>query len=464
MALLDDPIEPGGTLMHHRIDTILKRLRQDPAHRLEPESIRSVCRSVGHTWRKSLLEPVAVLHWFVIQILHGNSSPQHVSLLANRAFTDAAYCLARARLPLAVFRGVLRGLVKALVPQTRSEGTWRGHRTWLIDGSSFSMPDTPQLREHFGQAEGRRPGCGFPIAHLLALFDLGTGMLRDVIAGPLSTHDMADAARLHPRPEAGDVLPGDRGSCSFAHPALLAGRGVHGVFRMHRRQVVAFEPHRPHKRPGRKGAPAGRPSSRWLRGLGVTDQVVAWLKPKARPDWMTAEQYAGLPEELEVRELRHRIERPGYRVRAVTLATTLLDAGRYPTEALATLYRLRWRVELNLRHLKTTMKMDVLRCETVAGVGKELMMFALAYNLVRLVMLEAASRQGVAVERISSVDALRWISEARPGDRLPKLVANRDRPDRFEPRVRKRRPKSYPLMTKPRPVLRKALAEQKVAP
>jgi hypothetical protein len=147
----------------------------------------------------------------------------------------------------------------------------------------------------------------------------------------------------------------------------------------------------------------------------------------------------------------------------VTLVTTLVDAELYPLVELAELYRKRWEVEGHLKALKTTMKMEVLRCETVAGVSKELLMFALVYNLVRLVMLEASRRQGAPVDRISFVDALRWLTEARPGAALPKLVVNPDRADRVEPRMRKRRPKPYPLMTKPRSELRKALLKQKVA-
>ena len=172
---------------------------------------------------------------------------------------------------------------------------------------------------------------------------------------------------------------------------------------------------------------------------------------------MTAEDYAALPETLTVRELRYAVGRPGFRTRTVTLVTTLSDAVLYPPEALAGLYGVRWRVELNLRHLKTTMKMDVLKCKTVEGVLKELTVYAIVYNLVRVVMLEAARRQGVDVERISFVDAMRWLVEAKPGDELPELVVNPERPGRYEPRVRKRRPKQYPLMTKPRSVLRKGL-------
>jgi hypothetical protein len=285
----------------------------------------------------------------------------------------------------------------------------------------------------------------------------------EVLTAPLCTHDMSGVARLHPQLRDGDVLLGDRGFCSFAHLALLVARGTHGVFRIHQRQIVDFTPHRAHARPGRKKAPKGLPRSRWLRGLGLTDQVVAWLKPEERPDWMTAEQYASLPEELVVRELRYRTGRAGFRVRQVTLVTTLADGALYPLVELAELYRKRWEVEGDLKNLKTTMKMDILHCETVAGVSKELLMFALVYNLVRVVMLEASRRQGVPVDRISFVDALRWLSEARAGDALPKLVVNPDRADRYEPRVRKRRPKQYPLMTKQRSELRKALLEQEVA-
>jgi hypothetical protein len=455
MALLDDPIEPGGTPMHHRIDTILKRLRQDLACRLEPQSIQSVCRSVGHTWRRSLLDPVAVIHWFVTQILHGNSSLQHVSLLSGRAFTDAAYCLARARLPLAVFRGVLRELVGSLAPRTRVEGSWRGHRTWLIDGSSFSMPDTPALRAEFGQPESQAKGCGFPVAKILALFHAGTGLLIEVAAAAYRTHEMARLGAVHPALEPGDVLVGDRGFCSFAHLAMLARGGFHAVFRAHQRQIVDFTPNRPHFRRDDQAATKGSPRSRWLRRLGALDQVVEWPKPKQRPEWMGVEEYRALPETLVIRELRYEVGGRGFRTRTVTLVTTLLDEALYPLDALASLYGLRWRVELNFRHLKTTMKMDILKCLSVDGVLKELTVFAIVYNLVRVVMIEAARRQGVEAERISFVDALRWLEQAEPGDDLSKLVVNPDRPNRFEPRVRKRRPKSYPLMTKPRSELRK---------
>jgi hypothetical protein len=449
--------------MHHRILSILRRLKQDPARELDRPAILDVCRQVGHRWRASVLDPVATIHLFLLQVLHGNTAVNHLPRLSGLGFTDSAYCQARARLPLELFQRLLVRIADRLRPTIDDAGLWLGHRLFHVDGSGVSMPDTRELRDHFGQPSNQAPGCGFPVAHLLALFHAGTGMILEVLTGPLCTHDMSGVAKLHPRLRGGDVLVGDRGFCSFAHLALLLERGIHGVFRVHQRQIVDFTPGRPHARPGDKGAAKGLPRSRWLRRLGVTDQVVEWLKPRARPEWMSAVRYAALPDRIEVRELRYRTNRPGFRVRAVTLVTTLTDAELYSSEALAELYRGRWEVEVNLRHLKTTMKMEVLRCETVAGVSKELLMYALAYNLVRLVMLEASRRQGVAVDRISFVDALRWLAEARPGASLPELVVNPDRPGRSEPRVRKRRPKPYPLMQKPRSELRKALLEQDVA-
>jgi hypothetical protein len=203
------------------------------------------------------------------------------------------------------------------------------------------MPDVPELQEHFGQPAGQRDGSGFPVAHLLALFHVGTGMLTEAIAGPLYTHDMSGVARLHPKLRQGDLLVGDRGFCSFAHLALLVARGVHGIFRVHQRQIVDFTPHRSHAPTSPKRRTKGVPHSRWARGLGLTDQIVAWIKPEQRPEWMTAEPYAVLPAELLVRELRYRTGRAGFRVREVTLVTTLLDADLYPLVDLAELYRKR---------------------------------------------------------------------------------------------------------------------------
>jgi Transposase DDE domain len=187
---------------------------------------------------------------------------------------------------------------------------------------------------------------------------------------------------------------------------------------------------------------------------------VEWFRPERVPAWLTEEAWAALPATIRVRELRYTIARPGFRVPMVTLTTTLLDPVCYPKEKLAEAYGLRWTIETAIGHLKTTMKMDILRCQTVRGIEKELTMFLLIYNLVRMTVLEAARRQGVPPERISFSDALRWLATAKPGDELPDLVINPHRPGRAEPRVRKRRPKEFPLMQQPRATLRQELAAQ----
>jgi hypothetical protein len=448
--------------MHQRIDNALRALRQDLPSHLDEPTINAACREVGHIWRKCLLTPVSIIHWFIIQVLHGNTALNHISLFAGRKFTDSAYCQARLRLPLAVFQLVLKGLVKALSPEIDTTARWLGHRTFLLDGSSFSMPDTPELQAHFGQPGNQRPGCGFPVAKILALFHAGTGMLLDVLAAPLRTGEMSQIEAIHPMLKRDDVLVADRGFCSFVHLALLASRGIHAVFRVHQKQLVDFTPGRRHARPRQKGA-AGLPRSRWIKQLGPFDQIVEWFRPVDRPAWMSEEKYRALPESLILRELRYEIGRPGFRTRSVTLVTTLLNSDIYTAESMANLYGMRWQVETNLRHLKTTMKFDVCKCMTVEGVLKELTVYAIVYNLVRLVMTQSARRQGVPVERISFVDALRWLREGTASPDLSTLVVNPERPGRIEPRAVKRRPKEYDRLNKPRRELRKLLLAKYVA-
>jgi Transposase DDE domain len=450
--------------MHRRISRILSALRQDLAAQLGDDVILAACRAAGHTWCDSaLLTPAAIIHWFLIQVLHGNTALTHVSLLAGRAFSASAFCQARARLPLAVFRALLRDMVRALIPDTEAIGRWRGHRTWLVDGSSFSMPDTPALQDHFGQPGNQAKGCGFPVARILALFHAGTGLLLEVAAAPLRSHEMSGIAGLLSLLTAGDVLVADRGFCSFAHLAPLMARGVHAVFRLHQKQIVDFTPGRAHAAPGRKRGIKGMPRSRWIRACGTSDQVVEYFRPAERPDWMSESEYGALPESIVVRELRYRIEVPGFRTREVTLVTTLIDAETYPADALADLYGSRWRVEEHLKALKQTMKMDVLKCMTVAGVLKELTMYAVAYNMVRVAMVQASRHQGVEVDRVSFIDALRWLRGAEAGEEMPELVVNPLRPGRYEPRCKKRRPKQYDLMRVPRAELRKRLREKDLA-
>lgn len=450
--------------MASNILAAVRQIKANVAEHLQAAAIEQLCHELKHVWRERLLGPVVTLHAFLLQVLHGNTACDHVPHLMNASFTGEAYSQARARLPLELFQRLLT-LISGCLAECHDEAArWCGHRVWLLDGSGCSMPDTPELQAAFGQPGGQRKGCGFPVAHLLMLFHAGSGLLQKVLVAPLRTHDLKHAWRMHAELAPGDVLVADRGFCSYAHLAQLLQAGLHGVFRIHQRVIVDFRKGRMHVPPSPpfpklKGA-RGLPRSAWIKWLGHCDQQVEWFKPNRRPTWISAEAYALLPASILVRELRYRIQQPGYRTREVTLVTTLLDPHAYPAAELAQLYADRWQIEVNLRHLKQTLHLDVLRCKSVAGVHKELLMIALAYNLVRLVMLRAAQAQGVSVHRVSFIDALRWLCQAREHQPLGRLIMLPRRAGRYEPRVRKRRPKQYPLMKQPRAALRKALLQQ----
>jgi hypothetical protein len=443
------------------ISEIVSQFKADVGKALSAETIWNICRYLGYSCRKRVLDPVSTVHVFLVQILNGNTACSALSRLAELPFSAAGYCQARMRLPLALFEELLEHVCDAFFPEVQKTGRWHGHRTWSLDGSSFSMPDTEALQRHFGQPSAQAKGCGFPVAHMLALFHSGTGLLLRVLASPLRTHDMRHAAVMHPEMEEGDILITDRGLASFAHLALLFMRKMHGLFRCHQKQIVNFRVGRKHTRQSK--AVKGMPRSRYLRRLGRWDQLVEYTKPKTKPTWMDADAYAALPSTLQVRELRYLTPQRGHRTRVITLVTTLLDPQVYSAKALAELYLSRWQIEVNFRHLKTTMGMEVMHCKTVAGVLKELYMFAVTYNLVRLVMLEASRRQRVPLDRISFIDALRWLRDAQAQTKLTPLLINSKRPNRLEPRVLKRRMKEYDLMKQPREKLRKALLRKKRA-
>ncbi len=428
--------------------------------------IRTCCRRVGYEWRQRKLGPVETIQAFAQQILHGNTAIEHVKRITRQGFSNSSYCDARARLWLEVMQETLQSVIGKMPRQDRDDplATWFGHRTCLMDGTAFSMPDTQELRDYFGLHGLQKEGCGFPTARLLCLFEAHHGYLLKTIASPLRTHDMAKATILHEALRPGDVLVGDKAFAGYAHLASCKKRGIFAVFPAHQAQIIDFRPYRRYRLPwqtARKGESLqGLPTSRWIKRLGKHDQLVEYFKPQERPSWMSQEEYDQLPDSIIVRELRYRVRAPGRRKRLVTITTTLLDAKRYPAAAIAKLYGLRWRVETYIQQLKHTMKLAVLKCETVEGVLKELTMFALIYNLVRRVMVQAARRQGVAVERISFIDALRWMQQAALGEPLVDLVVNPWRPDRFEPRKLKRRKKKYPHLKQPRAELKKVMKRQ----
>ena len=440
----------------------LARIKQDLEPHLPEESIEASCRQAGHVWRERKFGPVATLHLFVLQVLHFNTAIRHLRHLAKAPVNAAAYCEARMRLPLAALQALLRGSSEAMrgAACAGPGALWHGLRAVLVDGSSAITPDTPALQGAFGQPKGQKPGCGFPVAKVLALFDAFTGMVVEVLGLPLYTHEQSKVWTLHPLLGSGDLLVGDCGLCSYAHLAMLHARGVLACFRMHQRQVVDFRPGRRTRRKGERGRPRGR----FVRRLGRHDQVVRWRRPprNQKPAWMSDEQFDSLPPELEVRELRYRIPRTGQRTVCVTIATTLLDGGRYAKDEVAKLYESRWEAETHFAELKTTLRMRKLKCKDAPGALKELAVYCLVYNLVRRVMARAAARQATTPQRVSFVDALRWLLTAAPGEDVPELVTNRRRTGRHEPRARKDRGSGHPYMTKPRAPLRNALKQRKV--
>ena len=255
----------------------LERIKGRVTDAVPEELIRRLCDEAGHRSRDRDLGPVVTTHPFLHQVSHGNTAVAHLRRLSGLDFTDSAYCQARGRLPLELLRRLQQAVTDDLRHDGdgRPEGRWLGRRVFLLDGSSFSMPDTPELREHFGQPGGQAEGCGFPVAHLMALFDARRGYLPRAVAQPPYTHDMSQAAALHAELQAGDVLVGDRAFGSYAHLALCLGRGLHGLFRAHQRQIVSFRPGPPARRQGTADVALAE-------AAGPRDQLAEYFKPNGQ--------------------------------------------------------------------------------------------------------------------------------------------------------------------------------------
>jgi hypothetical protein len=329
---------------------------------------------------------------------------------------------------------------------------WTGGRpVKIVDGTTLSMPDTSANQKLWPQMSGQKPGCGFPLMKLVGLFSLSSGALLEEATGNKLVHESLLFRQLWDRLDSGDVLLEDRGFCSYGAMAALQLRGVDTVARLHQRRKVDM----------RQGKP-----------LGKGDRLVTWNKPKMPLTGWTPEEWNALPETLCVRIIRLVVEAKGFRTRTIFLATTLTDPTVYPAQELRCLYGERWKVELHFAQLKTILGLDVLRCQSPEMIRKELQVHLIAYNLVRSLMQRASHIHHESLDRISfkgSLDTVRhWAAaihactgqkrkQAELINRMLALIANDpvpERPDRNEPRVRKRRPKNYQLMTKPRKLMR----------
>lgn len=358
----------------------------------------------------------------------------------------SAYIQARQRLPQERLEQVLAATAQAAEQRARAPPAMQGRPVKVVDGSSVQLPDTAANQKEYPQPSGQKPGCGFPVMKLAVLFSLASGALLAVVMGNLHSHDLRLLRQLWESLKAGDILLGDRAYGDYVTLAGLPPQGVDVVARLHQARKVDF---------------------RRAKRLGHQDGVFVWRKGGMPSTILTPEQWAALPDEIQVRIVRFTAACRGFRSQRITLVTTLLDGEKYPAVELVALYARRWRLELTLRDVKTTLGLEQLRCQSPAMVRKELLAGLIAHNLIRCVMAEAAQVHAAELERLSfkgTVDALRQFSAALAQARTRKMkgalwqdllrALARDvvplRPGRTEPRAVKRRPKPYPLLNRPR--------------
>jgi DDE family transposase len=407
--------------------------------------------------KRSVFTPALVVWTFLSQVLGKDKSCRAavlrvlvllVALERGPCSTDtAAYCRARAKLPAAVLRRLARQVGRRLEAAVPRQWLWKGQHVYLVDGATLSLPDTPQNQKAYPQPATQKPGLGFPLMRMVVLLSLATALLREMAFGPYQGKEVGEPALFRTLLEQlpkDSIILADRYYCSYFLIALLKGCGINVVFRLHQRRKVDF----------RRG-----------RRLGVNDHVVVWRKPE-RPKWMEPEAYAAIPATLTVREIRTQVRRPGYRVRELTVVTTLCDAEDYPKEDVLDLYHERWHVELDIRSIKVALGMEPLRCLSPFMIEKELWAYWLGYNLVRKVSAQAALAQGLHPREISFTATKQAVIEGWQqltlSSAAKRLVLGRvllvalgketvgDRPGRWEPRAVKRRPKPHKLLKKPR--------------
>jgi hypothetical protein len=400
--------------------------------------------------RERLYPPTVTLSMFLRQALSADGSCQRAvngwaasraaEGLAPQSIRTGGYCRARARLPLPMLQALTRQSGLMLASHAPVAWQWQGRRVKLLDGTGISMPDTAQNQARFPQPSSQAQGVGFPLARLCTLIDLSSGALLEAGIGAHQGrgHSELDLSRtLLPSLCRGDLLLADALYANYFLVAQLIGAGVDLLFEQHGSRRTDF----------RRG-----------ELLGVRDHLVSWVKPRSRPTWMSPEHYAAAPEQIALREVQ---------VAGRILVTSLHDARRVPKSELDALYRRRWNIELDLGCIKTTLGMDVLSCRTPQMVEKELWVYLLAYNLIRLLMAEAAVQSGQQPRQLSFKHTVQlwgeWTARRSGCDTVAALstlfqlisqVRVGHRCGRSEPRTRKRRPKSFPWLKVPRPIAR----------
>lgn len=355
------------------------------------------------------------------------------------------YCIARDKLNEQGMHRLLKHTGEAVEEQAPDDWLWLGHRVITADGTTVTMADTAENQAEYPQQRGQAPGCGFPIMRVVVFFALATGTVLEAATGKWRgklTHEVSLFREIDACIEEHDVFLADRAYAGWFEMARLMARGAHVVVRKHQRRKSDF-------RTGRR--------------LGHDDHIIRMPKPQ-RPKWMEQEEYDEYPDSLDIREVRIRVQQKGFRTREIIVHTSLLDNDEYSHDDIAALFRRRWQAELNLRSLKTVMQMEHLRCKKPHRVRNELRAHMIAYNLIRQVMSEAAREAGNQPWQISFKATMSTLTDMLPvlgmisdPEELCRVLLAccqqhtvGNRPDRYEPRVLKRRPKSYKLMQKPR--------------
>jgi hypothetical protein len=436
---------------------------------LSRSSVEAACRLCGHQWRDRIYSPWITLSLFLSQMISDDHSCdeaverlqkfRHDQGLSSVSPDTGSYCEARQRLPEELIWNLARRTGRDIHDRSKKSWLFHGRPVKIVDGSTVVMPDTRENQKAYPQPSTQAPGVGFPMARILVIFSLAVGTVLDAAIGPYQGKQTSELALLrqiigHFQP--GDIVLADRFYCSFWLIAALQARGVDVVVRLHQARTADF----------RRG-----------RRLGHEDHIVTWPRRQEIPKWMGRDEYDTMPGELEIRELRIRVRDRTKRVREMVIATTLLDRELYSGDELRGLYRERWHAELDLRSLKTVMQMEMLRTKSPEMVRKEVGMYFLAYNLIRGTMAEAARVERIEPRRLSFKGALHTVRAFEESHlyeasrieadlpRLVELIGQKrvgDRPDRYDPRAVKRRPKPHPLLKMSRREARRLIRDGQI--
>jgi hypothetical protein len=423
------------------IGPALRAIKSELAKYVPDEMILDICRQVGHEWRRRVLDPATTVHLLLLQLL-GNVALIRLHHLSQIPVSAVAVCKARLRLPLKV--------LMELVGRVGGRGDcprWKDrHRVVIADATTFLTEDTPELARTFAKARNQKATrSGYPVPKLLMLVDWANGLIHRVIVLPHARNEQTVLSRLFAALRPGDLLLGDRGLVSFAHLALMMRAGLHGCLRLPRNLVVR----------GR-----GKGQRRRVEKLGKQDLLVSWVRPQQYTlSWLSRRRWEQLPQSLTLRQITFRLKRQGFRTQWAWVITTLTCPHEYAAQEIVELYGRRWQIEVCFRDLKHSLEMRKFSARSLDGVKKQMLAFVLVYNLVRLVMAEAAQRQGVTPDRISFRDALTWLLWSMPEGPPPHLIVNPRRRRPTEPRARKHGGYLFPVLKYSRHILRKPAAE-----